>query len=187
MSIDPETFLGRVTFEVASLDRIPLAEVRRALREHSIARIVGLFNRADIRAKLAAIAATFDSRNDRRHDPRDSEAVRRNYQKLQIGARSGIDTRRTLGRFLRVLYNPIFEEDVHGLRSAFVTLARLRNGLFELPRDHAVHGIDGDLFTCARLHQYPRGGGFMVPHRDHFSQIVSVEENLRYYQPFLIV
>ena len=187
MAIDPVSFLDAVTFQATSLAELDYSELRRALTAASIVRVRGLFDREQLRARLAEIAADFDVKNDRRHDPRDTDAVRRNFQKLQIGANSGVNTRRTLGRFLRILYNPIFAEDVYGLRSAFVTLARFRNGLYGLPPEHAVHGTDDGFFTCARLHQYPRGGGFMVPHRDHFSQVVTVDAGLAYYQPFLIL
>lgn len=187
MAIDPARFLDAVTFHAASPEDLDYSELRRALEGASIVRVRGLFDRERLRAILARIAANFEMSNDRRHDPRDTDAVRRNFQKLQIGANSGVNTRRTLGRFLRILYNPIFAEDVYGLRSSFVTLAQFRNGLYGLPLEHAVHGTDAGFFTCARLHQYPRGGGFMVPHRDHFSQVVTVDAGLAYYQPFLIL
>ena len=187
MPSDPRSFLEPVTFRATSLAELDYAALTAALDRQSIVRVRGLFERAAVRAQLAAMAASFDAKNDRRHDPRDTDAVRRNFQKLQIGANSGIDTRRTLGRFLRVLYNPIFAEDIYGLRELFVTLARFRNGLYGLPTDHAVHGTDDGFFTCARLHQYPRGGGFMVPHRDHFAQVVTVDAKLGYYQPFVIL
>jgi hypothetical protein len=63
---------------------------------------------------------------------------RTNFQKLPIGANSGVGSRRILGRVLRILYNPIFSPDVLGLRQAFIRLARFRNGLYGLPRDHAA-------------------------------------------------
>lgn len=184
---DPRELLERVTVHASAPEDVPYPALHRVLEAHHIARVRGLFERDRVRAVLASIACRFDRGRDRRHDPQDTEAVRSNFQKLQIGANSGIDTRRTLGRFLRILYNPIFADDVHGMRAHFVTLARFRNGLYGLPRDHAVHGTDDGFFTCARLHQYPRGGGFMVPHRDLYGRAVTVEAQLAYYQPFLIL
>lgn len=184
---DARTLLERTTFEARTLADVPFDALRAALAESSIARVRGLFDRDEIRAALRAIAARFDPRRDERHDPRDTEAIRRNFQKLQVGANSGVNSRRTLGRFLRILYNPIFADDVLGMRAHFVTLARFRNRLFDLPEDYAVFGTEGGFWTCARLHQYPQGGGFMVPHRDLFSRAASVEANLGYYQPFLLL
>ena len=184
---DARALLESVSFEARSVAEVPYDAVRSALAERSIARVRGLFDRDQIRAVLRGIAARFDASADRRHDPRDTEAIRRNFQKLQIGANSGIATRRTLGRFLRILYNPIFADDIHGMRAHFVTLAQFRNRLFGLPEDHAVHGTSDAFWTCARIHQYPQGGGFMVPHRDLYSRAATVEADLGYYQPFLIL
>ena len=39
---------------------------------------------------------------------------------------------------MRVLYNPIFADDVLGMRAHFVKLARFRNLLYKAPIDFAV-------------------------------------------------
>ncbi len=183
----PEALLADVTFDATSLEQVPFDRLRATLAERSIVRVRGLFAHLDLDRKMAAIADRFDPRADRKHDPRDTEAVRTNFQKLQIGANSGTSSRRTLGRFLRILFNPIFAPDVYALRELFVTLAQFRNGLYRLPRDFAVHGTDEGFWSCARLHQYPRGGGFMVPHRDLYAQLVTDDANLGYYQPLVIL
>jgi hypothetical protein len=161
--------------------------VRAAVAGHGIARVKGLFDRAELSDVLRSIAANFDASCDRKHDPRDSDAVQRNFQKLQVGANSGIGTTRTLGRFMRTLFNPIFADDIYGMREHFVRLARFRNRLCELPEAHAVYGSEDGFFTCARLHQYPRGGGFMVPHRDVFARIAVEEKGTPYYQCFVLL
>jgi hypothetical protein len=172
-------------FDASDIHRLPLADIREAASTHGLARVRGLFNRDDLRRTLAQIVERFDANGDQRHDPRDTDAVRRNFQKLQVGANSGVNSRRTLGRFMRVLYNPIFAEDVYGMRQHFVTLARVRNLLYGLPVDFAVHGTDEGYWTCARLQQYPSGGGFMVPHRDMYAQAASAESGLTYFQLLL--
>src|SRR5438105_1193649 len=125
--VDATSFLASVTFEVAGVDGLPVDEVREKLRTHHIVRIKGIFDRSELRNIRSAIASGFTAANDRRHDPLDSDAIRRNFQKLQIGANSGTHPRRTLGRFMRILYNPIFEDDIYGMQRYFVQLARLRN------------------------------------------------------------
>jgi|GEM_PF-808418 len=179
--------LDNVTQCAASLDDVDYTRIRDDVRRTSLARIRGILDRETIRDCLARIRAGFDRTRDRKHDPRDADAVRTNFQKLQIGANSGADTRRTLGRFLRILYNPIFAEDIYGLRGSFATTARFRNRLYGLPEDFAVEGTDNGLFTCARIHQYPQGGGFMVPHRDIFSRLVTEESDLGYFQIFFLL
>lgn len=165
--------------------QLPLERIRETVAAHGLARLRGLFDRAALRGTLDGIRERFDAVHDRRHDPRDTDAVRRNFQKLQIGANSGVDSRRTLGRFMRVLYNPIFADDIHGMRQHFVKLAELRNLLYARPIDFAVHGTDDGFWTCARIQQYPSGGGFMVPHRDMYGQIATADAGLGYYQLLL--
>jgi hypothetical protein len=179
--------LDRASFEGSDVESLPYDDIRAALAAHTIVRVRGLFDRDDIRATLARMATAFDPANDRRHDPRDTDAVRRNFQKLQVGANSGVNSRRTLGRFMRVFYNPIFADDIYGMRAHFVTMARFRNLLYKLPVDFAVHGTDDGFWTCARVQQYPRGGGFMVPHRDMYSQVATAEAGLGYFQPLLLL
>lgn len=185
--LDDRSLLESVTHVASSLAELDYDRIRDDVRRTSLARVRGLLDRDRIRSCLARIQKGFDRTKDRKHDPRDTEAVRTNFQKLQIGANSGADTRRTLGRFLRILYNPIFAEDIHGLRDAFATTARFRNLLYGLPEDFAVEGTDNGFFTCARIHQYPQGGGFMVPHRDLFSRLVTEKSDLGYFQIFFLL
>lgn len=182
-----QDFLKSVSFDATSLEELPYSELRSALREKRLIRVRGLFDRSVMRAIRQRIAASFDAANDRRHDTRDTDAVRRNFQKLQIGANSGVNSRRTLGRFLRVLYNPVFAPDIYGMRGHFVRLAEFRNRLVNLPPTYAIAGTQDGLWTCARIQQYPRGGGFMVPHRDMYSQVASVAAELEYYQVILLL
>jgi hypothetical protein len=177
--------LGHVSFEAAVPQDLPVAAIRDTVASHGLARIRGLFDRDALREVLAGMVAGFDASRDARHDPRDTDAVRRNFQKLQIGANSGVNSRRTLGRFMRVIYNPIFADDIYGLRPHFVTLARVRNLLFGRPIEFAIHGTDAGYWTCARIQQYPAGGGFMVPHRDMYAQAATSEAGLDYFQVIL--
>lgn len=186
-TIDVRSLLDSVTHVATSLDSLDYERIRDDVRRNSIARIRGLLDRQTVRACLERIQSTFNRDNDRKHDPHDTDAVRRNFQKLQIGANSGADTRRTLGRFLRILYNPIFAEDIYGLRESFAITARFRNRLYGLPEDFAVERTDNGFFTCSRIQQYPQGGGFMVPHRDIFSRLATEKSDLGYFQVFFLL
>ncbi len=176
-----------VSFNVTDLGGVPREAIRQTVADRGMAIVRGLLDRDELRAALERFRVHFDARLDARHDPRDSDATRRNFQKLQVGANSGVDSRRTLGRFMRIFYNPIFAEDIYGLRSHFVTLARFRNLLYELPLDYAVHGTDDGFWTCARIQQYPSGGGFMVPHCDMYAQAATTESGLGYFQVLLLL
>ena len=184
---DSHDLLSRVTFAGNELDRLPYPEIRNTLKEHSIARITGLFNPDEVLSVRRTIENQFDSRNDRKHNPRDPEAIRGNLQKLQVGAVTP-DYSSSVPRFLRMLFNPIFAEDIYGMRKLFIRLARFRNLVYELPVDFAVHGTDQELWTAARIHQYPRGGGFMAAHRDDVTAAVVKEAGLKLYlQAYLIM
>lgn len=179
--------LAAATFHWSDLGAVDVAPVRAALATHAVARIRGLFDPGEIRALRDGIAAGFSAANDRKHDARDTEAVRTNFQKIVVGGITGTDQHRSLARFLRMLFNPIFAADVYGMRATFVRLARLRNRLFGLAEDFAVHGTEDGYWTAARIHQYPRGGGFMVPHRDRYSRVAVVEAGADYVQVFLVM
>ena len=174
------------TFTVSSVEAVPVADLRAALETHTVVRLRGLFEPAAVRAATRGMAAGFDPARDRKHDPADTEAVRTNFQKLVVGGITGVNEQRALARVVRMFYNPIFAEDVHGMRAHFVRLAQLRNRLFGLPTDFAVHGTEDGYWTAARVHQYPRGGGFMVPHTDAFSR-TAVEESGAYYAQVLLL
>lgn len=179
--------LAAATLHADDVTQVDVSAVRAALASHAVARIRGLFDPVEVRRLRDGIAAGFAAANDRKHDPRDTEAVRTNFQKIVVGGITGTDQHRSLARFLRMLFNPIFAEDVYGMRATFVRLARLRNRLFGLADDFAVYGTDDGYWTAARVHQYPRGGGFMVPHRDLYSRTVVDESGARYAQVFLVM
>lgn len=179
--------LRQVTRSASSPENVPISEIRSSLEEFGLARVRGLFDPDAMRSATERIAASFDSANDRKHDPSDTEAVRSNFQKLVIGGITGMNRHRSLARFLRMLYNPIFADDLYGMRAHFVRLARVRNRLYELPEGFAVHDTQDGFWTAARIHQYPRGGGFMVPHTDLYSRMAATEAHARYAQLFIVM
>jgi len=103
-----------------------------------------------------------------------------------IGSGQG-KTDRQLARFVRIFYNPIFCDDIYGMRAHLTRLAQFRNWIGGVDPDFAVTGIERGQFTAARLHQYPRGGGFMASHRDHFSLANATDSGAVYAQPILIL
>jgi hypothetical protein len=174
-------------FQVSPSAELPLAELRTTLRERSLLILRGWFDPGEIRAAHARLAERFDPRLDRKHDPRDAAAVRGNLQKLVIGAGPATRPGRQFPRFMRTLYNPIFAEDTHGMRAHFVRLARLRNRIAGLPEDFAVHGVERDHWTAARIQQYPRGGGFLAAHRDETGRLPRAVRGTSFARPILLL
>lgn len=177
--------LSDVTFHSADLERLPYPEMRGALETRTVIRVRGLFEPGLVRAAVRTLAVRFDHRDDRKHDRRDTEAVRRNLQKLQVGG-VGATPGGPPPRLVRIFYNPIFAADVLGMREHFIRLAGFRNRLYGLPPDFAVHGTEQELWTASRVHQYPRGGGFMAPHRDALTRL-AVADACRFYQVLLVL
>ncbi|MEZ5437960.1 MAG: hypothetical protein R3F12_06340 [Lysobacteraceae bacterium] len=177
----------RILIEADDLSTLDPMQVQHTVEGNGLACIRGLHSRSEVQTTLRRIRERFDASNDRKHDPADTEAVRGNLQKLQIGANSGVNSMRTLGRFMRAIYNPIFADDVLGMRNDFIRLARLRNRLYGLADDFAVTGTQEGFWTCSRLLQYPAGGGFMVPHRDVYSQLATTSADLGYYQLLMLM
>ena len=187
MGSAPHELLRDSTFLATSLDAVPLDAVHATLRARSVVCLRGLYDPEAVRATRRRIAAGFDPARDRKHDPRDTEAVRTNFQKLVVGGITGVNALRSLARLLRMLYNPVFAEDIYGMRAHFIRLARLRNRLYGLPEHFAVEGTEDGYWTAARIHQYPRGGGFMVPHQDMYSRTAVAETGATYVQVFLVM
>lgn len=183
---DIRALLDKVTIEAPGIDELDYDIVRDTLSRHTLVRIRGLFDADAIRAATRRMADKFDPGNDRKHDPGDTRAVLSNFQKIVIGCNQG-SAERTLSRCVRIFYNPIFRENIHGMRTHLTTLACYRNLLGGKPRDYAVYGIDEGQFTGARIHHYPTGCGFMAGHRDYFSPINAAVANAEYGQPVLIM
>jgi predicted acetyltransferase len=180
-----ERFVQSITVPATGLDALPVDRLRSLLNERLVVRVTGLFAREEVVAAADRLRTGFDRRRDRKHDPRNVDAIRGNLQKLQIGGASA----NNVARFLRIFYNPIFAEDIYGMREVFVRLARFRNRLFGLPDDFAVFGTDEGFWTAARVNQYPTGGGFMVAHRDQDVYVVRHDEAdaKAIYQPLLLM
>jgi hypothetical protein len=178
---------GEIVFHAAEPAELPLAALREALRERSLAILRGWFDPVAVRAAHQRMAERFDPRLDRKHDPRDADAVRGNLQKLVIGAGPGTTPGRPFPRFMRTFYNPVSAEDVHGMREHLVRLARLRNLLAGLPEDFAVRGVERGNWTAARIQQYPRGGGFLAAHRDVTGRLPRAAPGTSWLRPILLL
>jgi hypothetical protein len=172
-------------FEVESAEEIPMDAFVDAMERRTFACIRGLVSPAQMEAAHQRIVARFDRAKDHPASGQPPDAVRRNFQKINLGGESRTASNDD-ARFFRAFYNPLWEEDVWGLRSAFTQLARVRNRLAALPHDFAIDKIESNgLWTAARFHQYPRGGGFFRRHTDYVVKDVADEKSTRFYQVVL--
>jgi len=181
-----DTFIDATTISVPTLGAVDPSEVRSVLERHSFARISGLFDRQALAQCVARVGQSIDPNNDAPTTGEPLEAVYGNFQKFSIGAakHGGVDR----PRFMRTIYNPIWAEDLFGMRRHFVLLAQLRNKLAGKPLDYAVEGVSEGMWTAARLHHFPAGGGFMVGHKDTVLPAAYRERGIGgYYQLLLLL
>lgn len=172
-------------FEVSAPEDIDLEAFIDAMERRTFACIRGLVSPQSMYDAYDRIATRFDRAKDHAASGQSAEAVRTNFQKINLGGESRTANHDD-ARFFRAFYNPIWAEDVWGLRSAFITLAKTRNKLAGERIDFALDKIeDNGLWTAARFHQYPKGGGFFRRHTDYVVKDVADEKSTRFYQVVL--
>lgn len=172
------------TVHAPSLDDVPFDRLRGLLQTHTFARVTGLFSREEVLAARAKVEARFDAKNDRKHDPKDAEAIRNNFQKLVVGGTRGTNA---CPRFLRMFYNPTFQEDIFGMHAIFRRMIQFRNLLYSLPRDFTCDGTEDGMWSASRINHYPRGGGFMAPHTDVGTNTIAMDMGMERYVQLLLL
>jgi hypothetical protein len=174
-------------FEVESAEQIRIDDFMAAMERRTFACIRGLVRPEAMEAACQRIVERFDRSLDRPARGHGPEAVRRNFQKVLLGGESRSASNDD-ARCFRSVYNPFWEEDVWGLHDGLRQLARARNHLAGLPRDFALERIEANgLWTAARFHQYPKGGGFFRRHTDYVVKEVADEKSTRFYQVVLTI
>jgi hypothetical protein len=108
-------------FEVDSADAIDLEAFEAAMQKRTFACIRGLVSAGEMRAAHARIVERFDRSLDHPATGQSPDAVRTNFQKINLGGESRTASNDD-ARFFRAFYNPLWAEDVWGLRSAFLRL-----------------------------------------------------------------
>jgi hypothetical protein len=172
-------------FEVESAEELPLDAFADAMGRRTYACIRGIVTEAEMRHAFERIVTAFDRRKDHPTSGQAPDAVRRNFQLLKVGGESRTASNDD-ARLFRAFYNPFWEDDVWGLHGPLKKLARVRNRIAGLPIDFAIDGIEPNgLWTAARFHQYPRGGGFFRRHTDYVVKDVADEKSTRFYQVVL--
>jgi len=172
-------------FEVGAAQDIDLDAFMQSMEKRTFACIRGLVSPQSMVAAHDRIVGGFDRRKDHAAAGQPAHAVRTNFQKINLGGESRTANHDD-ARFFRAFYNPIWEEDIWGLRAAFIQLARVRNHLAGLPIDFAIEAIEPNgLWTAARFHQYPKGGGFFRRHTDYVVKDVADEKSTRFFQVVL--
>ena len=160
--------MTKITDTVLSVDNpnsIDREEIWKGLERDTVVAIRGLIDPDQVKASLEKLKSGFSIENDKKRAPGDYEAVKSNYQRMCIGMTGGIKGPAN-PRYFRVFYNPLWEEDLYGMHSVFMQMAKVRNYLMGVPESFATSAPERGLWTASRIQHYPAGGGFLIPHRD---------------------
>ncbi len=169
-----------------SAQQLDLGLLREKLKKRPFLRITGICNESEILRGRRRMEELFDPARDAPTTGELPDAVMGNFQKLSIGCarHGGVDR----PRFKRVFYNPLFAEDIYGLHESFSRLAQVRNRLAGWDLNFAMPHPENGLWTAARIHHFPAGGGFMVAHRDTVLPAVLRDSGLGdFFQPVLVM
>ena len=174
-------------FVVDSPSKTPVNQLNKVMERDTFACIRGVISKEETEEALKTLAVRFSRSNDSPSLGERPEQVRTNFQKLIVGGESRTRSNDD-ARLFRVLYNPIWEEDIYGLRDIFIRLAKVRNVIAGLPESFAIDRIEPNgLWTASRIHQYPTGGGFFRRHTDYAVNDVANEAGTKFYQLLLLM
>ena len=172
-------------FEVSSPEDLPLSDFHASMKHETFAIIRGVIAPDEVESALQTLECNFDHRQDNPVRGQSASAIRKNFQRLVIGGES-ISASNDDARLFRAFYNPMWEADIYGMRDVFTRLSRVRNQIAGLPKDFALDKIESNgLWTAARIHQYPSGGGFFRRHTDYIANDITDERSLEFYQVVL--
>ena len=185
ISEDIKALVDANTVHVDSVDAIPVETVEASLKRDSFACITGLFSPAEIDAARAGLGQGFDAGRDNPSHGEAPGAVMDNFQKVAVGG--AMQSWAYRPRFMRVIYNPVWADDIYGMRAIFRRLAQVRNKLQGHAPDYAVDKVEDGLWTAARIQHYPAGGGFLIPHRDTVTPTVTHDAGHTVYHQLLLL
>ena len=177
---------SRTTIEIDSPSEISRSELSSVLNEFSFAVIRGLINPDKIRLSKEKLINSFVAGSDAPATGEHPRDIMNNFQKLSIGGAEHSGVYRP--RCMRTFYNPIWSDDIYGMRKCFELAARVRNIIYGLDEYYAIDKIEDGFWTASRIHNYPRGGGFLVSHVDDVVPVVQKASGIsKYFQPVIVM
>ncbi len=173
-------------FTVDDEAKLPLNDIHEAIKTHSYAAIRGIVDPLEVGLGINKLKNVFSADADQPSTGESPREIMSNFQKLAAGGES--QRYNSFPRFFRTLYNPIWSEDIYGMRATFKKVCRVRNALYGLPQDFAIDGVaQNGYWTASRIHQYPLGGGFFIGHRDTTLMDVAKEKGSGFFQIILVM
>ena len=151
-----EAILQATTVHATKPSDVSTAQLAGILNEHNFAIIKGIIDPGTIRAAKQKIRALYSQDNDHPATGEDPAEIMDNFQKLSIGGAEHSGVYRP--RCMRTMYNPVWADDIYGLREVFRAAAQVRNIMYGWDIDYCIDAVEDGFWTAARIHHYPAGG-----------------------------
>ena len=146
--------------------------------------INGLFDRGNLRSKLKIIKEKYSSLKEHSSLSGNPKLIQNNFHKFCVGSAS--HNGQKVYRLHRVIYNPLWSQDLFKLRDIFLKLCFFRNKLLGFEKNYCTLNIENNLWSACRIMQYPLGGGHMSEHKDNVVNKISKKNNIKnFYQIIL--
>ena len=154
-----ENLFAQNLYTCSKPETVPYTAVLKSLEQHKFACIRGLVSADSIRQARTKLSQQFSRDRDHPTVGESPADVKTNFQKLSVGSVHSKSHQNNYARLLRTFYNPLWADDIYGMNQIFRTMTTVRNRLINKPDTFAQDRVDEGLWTAARIHQYPHGGG----------------------------
>jgi len=186
--LNKNEYLNNVSFSFQNFDKLELTNIIKACNLYNLSVIKGFISTEEINSCKKNIKNNFSQLDDRIRQKGEYHKVMTNYQRLCVGYGSNPASGEIRNsRLFRILFNPTFEKNIYGMRDIFKKLIVLRNLLYGVNEKFCLEEPEGGVFSCSRIHQFPKGGGFLQLHKDKDAKIVSKNASLSTYLNPLII
>lgn len=163
---------------------INLKNFNKLIKNNGYIIIRGLFKEKEIREHLKILRKNFKAKRDNSSSSGSHREIMKNYQKICVGSSSKIQFKEKdkIYRLHRIIYNPIWSQDIYNLRSIFKKFCGLRNQFLNYRYDYATKKVEKKIWSATRILQYPKGGGHMSCHKDFVVKKVNKKNKIKFYQ-----
>tara|TARA_B100001057_G_C22828856_1_gene942519 strand:- start:1426 stop:2205 length:780 start_codon:yes stop_codon:yes gene_type:complete len=172
-------YIKNISFEFTDFSSLKFKQITSACNEYNLAIIKNFISQDEISQCKQIIKDKFNQSNDSIRQENEYYKVATNYQRLCVGygENPGSGEIRN-SRLFRILFNPTFQADIYKMHSVFEKLIILRNLLYGVNEKFCLTEPEDGVFSCSRIHQFPKGGGFLQLHKDRDGEITSKDANL---------
>ena len=162
----PDNVIVAATLHARQVEDIDASTLLSTLEKHGVVAVRGLIAPDTVLDAKQKLRESFSIDNDQPGTGESPDDLFSNFQKFSVNG--GEFREKAYPQCVRSFYNPIFAEDLYGMRDAFQSAAGIRNLLMGKPLTWAVASIEDSFWTAARIHHYPAGGGFMGIHSEDY-------------------